>query len=195
MYKGRAILTWARPWRDAGRPLLISYQNLIQQISTEVDFFNSFPVRLTKVKYAFVVDFVGVKINTFDIIPLSFGQFSAIRSIDIVSAFICAYLLILRDLIRGLQQLLTSTEQLSGLSMSMQQVLMERVTEASSLSVFWCWLMAYRHWEIRLLLFVQCQTVFRQEIQIVQTWIGFFSSTTLSNPCATIYLASQFNIS
>ena len=71
--------------------------------------FNSFPVCLTKVKEALVVDAVVAKVNNFDIIPLSFGHSSALRSIDGATVFIFLYLLILRDLIRGLQLLLIST--------------------------------------------------------------------------------------
>ena len=77
--------------------------------------FNSLPVCLTKVKDALVVDTVVAKINTFDISPLSFGQLLAFYGIDTATVFICVYLLIVRDLIRGLQLLLTSTEQFSRL--------------------------------------------------------------------------------
>ena len=77
--------------------------------------FNSLPVCLTKVKDALVVDTVVAKINTFDISPLSFGQLLAFYYIDTAKVFIFVYLLMVKYLIRGLQLLLTSTEQLSGL--------------------------------------------------------------------------------
>ena len=64
-----------------------------------------FTVCLVKVEDALIVDAVEGKVNDFDIIPLSFRQSLALRSIDFAFVFICVYLLIVRDLIRVLQLL------------------------------------------------------------------------------------------